>query len=123
MYDNPRGTCNDSRHHIVNGFCLSCLKESDVGYEPSVKVIKRSNNWNIHNTDGSKTSFYDCKGCEDVDDLAEHWELKGDEFNCLKAIVGIAKGSRHDGTTPLRDAKKLVHYANRILKRIENDRT
>lgn len=74
-----------------------------------------------HNTDGSKTSFYDCKGCEDVDDLSEHWELKGDEFNCLKAIVGIAKGSRHSGTSPLRDAKKLVHYANRILKRIEND--
>ena len=72
-----------------------------------------------HNTDGSKTSFYDCKGCNDVDDLTEHWSMKFDEGNCLKALVGIAKGNRHDGTTPLRDAKKLVHYANRILKRIE----
>lgn len=74
----------------------------------------------VHNTDGSKTSFYDIPELvKDVDDLAEYWNLKGDEFNCLKAIAGIALGSRHSGTSPLRDAKKLQHYASRIVARLE----
>ena len=68
---------------------------------------------------GGKTDFYNIIGCTDVDDLAEHWGLKGDEFNCLKAIPGIALGSRHSGTDPLRDARKLQHYANRIVARLE----
>lgn len=69
-------------------------------------------------SDGGKTDFYDIGDAKDVDDLAEHWDLRGDEFNCLKALVGIAKGSRHKGTTPMRDANKLVHYATRIQKRL-----
>ena len=72
----------------------------------------------LHNTDGGKTSFYNIDGCNDVDDLCEHWGLSFNEGNCLKAIVGIAKSRsgivRHKGTSAARDAKKLVHYANRI---------
>ena len=71
-----------------------------------------------HNTDGSKTSFYDVGDCLDVDDLCEHWNLSFAEGNCLKALVGIAKARsgemRHQGTSDKRDAKKLVHYACRI---------
>ena len=79
-----------------------------------------------HNTDGGKTDFYDTGDSKNVDDLAEHWELLGDEFNCLKAIVGIAKQrssgtTRHKGTDSNRDANKLLHYAKRIQKRINND--
>ena len=74
----------------------------------------------VKESTGGKTDFYDCSGCKDVDDLAEHWDLRGDEFNCLKAIVGIAKGSRHKGTDPVRDANKLIHYANRILNRLKD---
>lgn len=70
---------------------------------------------------GGPTDFYDIKNCKDVDDIAEHWDLRGDEFNCLKAIAGIALGSRHSGTSPLRDANKLVHYALRIQSRLEKD--
>lgn len=69
-------------------------------------------------SDGGKTDFYDIGDSKDVDDLCEHWGLSFDEGNCLKAIVGIAKGSRHNGTNPLRDAKKLVHYGNRVLNRL-----
>lgn len=73
-----------------------------------------------HNTDGSKTSFYNIPDwVKDVDDLAEYWDLRGDEFNCLKALAGIALGSRHSGTNPMRDANKLVHYANRIKSKLE----
>lgn len=71
-------------------------------------------------SDGSKTDFYDVGDAKDVDDLCEHWGLSFDEGNCLKAIVGIAKGSRHSGTNPMRDARKLVHYADRVLKRVSN---
>lgn len=69
-------------------------------------------------SDGSKTDFYDIVDCKDVDDLAEHWNLRGDEFNCLKSIAGIALGSRHSGTSPIRDANKLLHYAKRIVNRL-----
>ena len=69
---------------------------------------------------GGPTDFYDVIDCKDVDDIAEHWDLRGDEFNCLKAIAGIALGSRHPGTDPVRDAKKLLHYATRIEKRVSN---
>lgn len=75
-----------------------------------------------HNTDGSKTSFYDIPSwVKDVDDLAEHWGLKGDEFNCLKAIVGISLGARHSGTSPKRDANKLLHYSTRIVARLDKE--
>lgn len=73
---------------------------------------------NSHNTNGSKTDFYNIVGCEDVDDLAAYWKLTFSEGNCLKAIVGIAKGrageNRHSGTNTERDANKLMHYANRV---------
>lgn len=70
---------------------------------------------------GGKTDFYNIEGCKDVDDLAEHWNLRGDEFNCLKAIAGIALGSRHLGTSPIRDANKLLHYAQRIVARLNKE--
>jgi hypothetical protein len=74
-----------------------------------------------HNTDGGKTTFYDIEHCKDLDDLSEHWVLKSDEFNCIKAIAGIALGSRHPGTSPKRDANKLLHYAKRIVARLNKD--
>lgn len=75
-------------------------------------------------SDGGATNHYDLKGCKDVDELAEMLDLRGDEFNCLKAIFGIAISrrdgkDRHAGTSAMRDAKKLSHYAQRIEKREE----
>ena len=100
---------DEMENDLNNGF-------SDGGYVHKTKSL------NTHNTDGSKTNFYDVNGCEDVDDLAEHWKLYGDEFNVLKALVGIAKArqghERHGGTDSKRDTKKLLHYAQRINKRV-----
>lgn len=70
---------------------------------------------------GGSTDFYDIGNCKDVDDLVEHWDLGFDGGNCLKALVGIAKGARHGGTSPMRDANKLLHYAKRIVARLEKD--
>lgn len=74
-------------------------------------------------SNGGKTNYYDLKGCKDVDALAEMLDLRGDEFNCLKAIFGIAIArktgdSRHKGTSVKRDANKLAHYADRIKERV-----
>ena len=74
-------------------------------------------------TDGLKTDFYDIENCKDLDDLSEYLELRSDEFNCIKAIFGIAierklGKSRHDGTGMKRDANKLLHYSKRINRRI-----
>ena len=76
-----------------------------------------------HNTDGGSTTFYDIGDAKDVDDLCDHWNLTFFEGNCLKAIVGIAKAragtTRHGSTSQLRDSKKLVHYAHKILTKEE----
>lgn len=74
-------------------------------------------------SDGGKTDHYDIENCKDLDDLAEFLELRGDEFNCMKALFGIAierksGESRHNGTSSQRDARKLLHYSTRIEKRI-----
>ena len=88
--------------------------------------MMKENRTNIaHNTDGGSTTFYDIGNCKDVDDLTIHWNMNFFEGNCLKALVGIAKSKdgsiRHDGTNALRDAKKLVHYANKILKELKKN--
>ena len=76
-----------------------------------------------HNTDGSKTDFYDIEDCIDLDDLSDHLELTSSEFNVMKSIFGIAierkvGRSRHNGTNSERDANKLLHYATRIHGKI-----
>lgn len=70
---------------------------------------------------GGATDFYDIGHCKDVDDLTDHWGMDFSGGNCLKALVGIYKGSRHSGTSALRDARKLQHYANRIVARLEKE--
>lgn len=76
-------------------------------------------------SDGLKNEYYDIVDwVQDLDDLSEYLELRSDEFNCLKAIWGIAMNrkinkTRHTGTNEERDANKLYHYANRIKNRID----
>lgn len=77
-------------------------------------------------SDGGKTDYYNIENCKDVDDIGEFLDLRGDEFNCLKALFGIAierksGKSRHNGTSSQRDARKLKHYSGRIERRICNE--
>lgn len=65
-----------------------------------------------HNTDGSKTNFYNIAHCEDYDDFAEYLDLDGFEFNIGKSLFANL-GNRHDATNPQREAKKCLHYAIR----------
>lgn len=76
--------------------------------------------------DGSKNKFYEIpEWVKDLDDLSEYLDLRGDEFNCLKAIYGVAKSrqgaNRHSSTGIKRDSNKLLHYAQRVQARIHND--
>ena len=77
-------------------------------------------------SDGSKNKFYEIPSwIKDLDDLSEYLDLRGDEFNCLKAIYGIAKArqgtSRHSSTGIKRDSNKLLHYSQRVQKRIHDN--
>lgn len=73
--------------------------------------------------DGGKTNYYEvpankATGSVDVDDIAEYLDLHGFLFNVTKSVFGCAitnlKGTtRHGGTSALRDANKMVHYANK----------
>lgn len=77
-------------------------------------------------SDGSKNKFYEIPSwVKDLDDLSEYLDLRGDEFNCLKAIYGIAKArqgtSRHSSTGIKRDSNKLLHYSQRVQKRIHDN--
>jgi len=83
--------------------------------------------------DGSKTDYYNINTTDvdyiDVDDIAEHLNLHGFLFNVLKSVFGCAIAdetgtTRHDGTSKLRDANKMVHYATRyrnMIKEKQND--
>ena len=77
---------------------------------------------------GNKTDFYNInvvgESEVDVDYICNAFGFTFAEGNAFKALVGIAKhrqdGSvRHSGTTGLRDANKLVHYADQIRTKTE----
>jgi len=76
-------------------------------------------------SDGGKNSYYDVfEGCTDVDSFCLKHNVSFAEGNILKALVGIinaknGKGSRHYGTGIIRDCRKIVHYADLILKEEE----
>ncbi len=79
----------------------------------------------IHNTDGSKNSYYNVfEGCTDVDSVMVKHELTGAEFTILKSLIGIIKArktgeTRHSGTTIERDSNKIIHYAELIKNNIK----
>jgi len=70
---------------------------------------------NKNNNNGLTNDFYKIKEwVVDVDDLAESLNLDGYQFNILKSLFGLNK-SRHNGTTPLRDSNKMLHYSIKNL--------
>lgn len=82
----------------------------------------------IMEKDGSKTNYYNIDTTNvdyiDVDDIAEHLNLHGFLFNVLKSVFGCAIAdetgiSRHRGTSALRDANKMVHYATKYRDMLE----
>jgi len=67
-------------------------------------------------SDGGKNNFYKFpKWVNDIDSLARYWKLSFAEGNVLKSLA-INLGNRHDGTNPLREKRKALHYAvDRLL--------
>lgn len=101
--------------------CKSCKRTQDSDSVNQCINCNKPLNAEIEST-GGKTDFYNIENCGDVDDLCNHWDLTFFEGNCLKAIVGIAKGkkglTRHSGTSVDRDSKKLLHYAELVSKHV-----
>lgn len=77
---------------------------------------------NSNKNNGLQNNFYKIKfWVKDVDDLAESLTLDGYQFNILKSLFGLNK-SRHDGTSPLRDSNKMLHYSIKNLVRYHRDK-
>ena len=88
------------------------ISRFDCKEEPTIK--------GNHNTDGSKTSYYDIDVSDvdtiDINWLADKLNLSFFQGNVLKSLYGIANPiDRHSGTSSLRDAKKMVFYSQLIL--------
>lgn len=79
------------------------------------KIEKTENN-------GGKTDYYQLDSCpfqiHDFDDFAEWRNLNGFQFNIGKVVWTFNIG-RHNGTDYIRDLNKIIHYAQRELKRVK----
>jgi len=75
-----------------------------------------------NNNNGLTNNFYKIKSfVKDVDDLSESLNLDGFQFNILKSLFGLNK-SRHNGTSPLRDSNKILHYGIKNLVKYHRDK-
>lgn len=64
---------------------------------------------------GGNNSFYDIPAwVKNADDLNEYLRATGPLSNITKSLFSTL-GTRHAGTSPRRDAKKIIHYAVRHL--------
>lgn len=72
---------------------------------------------------GGKTSYYQLPAdgsVRDFDDFAEWRGFNGNQFNIGKVFWTFNTG-RHSGTDYVRDLNKIIHYANREIKRVNNE--
>ena len=77
-------------------------------------VIEKSEN------NGGKTDYYQMPThIKDADDFAEWRNMNFNQGNILKAVWTF-NTERHSGTNTVRDLNKIIHYAQRELKRLEN---
>ena len=71
---------------------------------------------------GGSTSYYKLDpSWTDLQDIIEAHNLNYAQANILKVAYTINVG-RHSGTDYIRDLNKLIWFANRELKRINNDK-
>jgi len=86
---------------------------------------KQSDNTKHENSsanNGGETDYYKLKSAPfpitDFDDFAEWRKLNGFQFNIGKIVWTFNEG-RHTGTDYERDLNKIVHYAQRELRRLK----
>ena len=105
------------------------LRDEEESIKANLEPVKDNDSLiNTHNTDGSKTSFYDIfEGCTDVDSVCEKNNFLWHHGVILKSLVGIVLSStkeltRHSGTDALRDARKIRASIDKIIIGLENDK-
>lgn len=70
-------------------------------------------------SDGGSTSYYDLPpGAKDIGDLIEHKNMSFNLGNIFKACYRL--GSK-EGTEILYDINKIIYFANRIKRQVENE--
>jgi hypothetical protein len=112
-------------------------KDAELTYgEHKSRRVTASDNPNFHNgigrfsidkecesnNNGGKTDYYQITNApfqiNDFDDFSEWRGMNGNQFNMGKVMWTFNVG-RHQGTDYERDLNKIIHYANRELKRIK----
>lgn len=74
---------------------------------------------NESKNNGGKTDYYQIPShIKDADDFAEWRGMNFNQGNILKAVWTF-NTERHSGTNAVRDLNKIIHYAQRELKRLE----
>lgn len=70
-------------------------------------------------SDGGSTDYYDLpEGVKDIGDLIEYKDMSFNLGNIFKACYRL--GSK-EGTEVLYDINKIIYFANRIKRQIENE--
>ena len=69
-------------------------------------------------SDGGSTSYYDLpEGAKDIGDLIEFRNMSYNLANIFKACYRLGE---KDGTEVLYDINKIIYFANRIKRQVEN---
>jgi len=69
----------------------------------------------LTNNNGGNNSFYNLPAwVKNADDLNEYLQATGPISNITKSLFSML-GDRHKGTSQIRDAKKILHYAIRNI--------
>jgi len=90
--------------------------KEEVQPKPTPITDKEHEDSSLNN--GGKTDYYQLpNNIKDADDFIEHRGMNFNQGNMVKAIWCL-NTKRHAGTTYERDLNKIIHYANRELRRI-----
>lgn len=69
-------------------------------------------------SDGGSTSYYDLpKDCETLNDLIEYKNMNFARGNIFKAVYRLGE---KDGSETMYDLKKIIYFAERMLRIEEN---
>jgi len=75
----------------------------------------------MSDNNGGSTNYYKIPSeCKDLQDVIERNELSYSQANILKVAWTFNVG-RHNGTDALRDINKVIWFAERIKKELENN--
>lgn len=115
--------CNDINHQLaecVKDALTRNSKDFISKHDAMTKFIENNIPKTDCTNDGGKTDYYQFKdNWVQAQDVIEDRNMNFSQGNIFKAAFTFNVG-RHDGTDYQRELKKIIFFANRELKRLEN---